>query len=1006
VNNLQRMVTEMCRNSSYQCQLEVGTTKLSAGRRRRTRATSFLTAAALHLVVPTSTDAFVTPTGRAASSPSTCGPLHATLSSSSTSAPLHESAASLTDGGNVVSRQPLLCRTSGFLCHSPVASAAVPSTAFLSSNQNSLSIPGTVSKYGGRASGSVAGDIDDDLLVSSPNTLGFVVVDDRLPRESLAGTSLGISRSTPGPSSDQVDGASFLDNRGLSAGSGRGDSKNAKGGSESTVRTIDSDSTSASEVTRRVAASLLRSTSAGGVKDNGWRADSAASPLSVVPAWFPWIPTRSQIETLKMSELREACVERGLAKNGRRGELEERLMGWTTEQHRRRVENRRSGMSSSVLGSNAAASEHRTSTPLGDMIEDALGPGKRRVAPTSSSPSPTSTTGDIESLFNRRKALREAKDAKDKPLTAENEEDTEADDNAPPTEEDLSKLAQTFNSPTAKFSNYEVKEMYQRAKFADKAGDRRLAKKLLVELLDATPKDSRILRRLSRMEVEEGNISGARQILQNGIRRNPDDANLLHGLATLEAKHGSVDAARGLYKEAIRSDPSQPNAYHALGTMEHSRGNIRVATAVLRHGIKHCPTNHRLHHALGDLYREAQMLDLSELAYRKSLKHSPEWGKSFAYTALSYLSYDKGDRSDCRRWLQESLEVNKGSHSQGWLALAQLEESDGHLITARSVYNEGLGQYERSMSRKRSRSNRPSRSGDKWIFVYRSWARMELHHGTYESANAVYERATRVYPNHSVLFLGWAKLHAKHGLDDRARSLFKIACDKAGSRSAEPYTTYAEFEMSRGDYSRAKSILYLGAQELSESMDVVSISDGLAHLFHTWALCEWHLDNYDRAEKLFDHSLRMTDAGEKGSDVRSRILYSLAQFFFGAKKDYILAQHCICLALKDTVTPGRYPQLWRLWADIAEAQGNESLAQHCKEQQIEFGHDVDVYSNDVSSSSLPMMTAPAMRNMLRKAPWHHKLAGIASNDMSWREEIPYPCGTSDQMLEEEKAEVN
>ena len=33
-----------------------------------------------------------------------------------------------------------------------------------------------------------------------------------------------------------------------------------------------------------------------------------------MPAWFPWVPTRSQIETLRASELREACDERGLEK--------------------------------------------------------------------------------------------------------------------------------------------------------------------------------------------------------------------------------------------------------------------------------------------------------------------------------------------------------------------------------------------------------------------------------------------------------------------------------------------------------------------------------------------------------------------------------------------------------------------------------------------------------------------------------------------------------------------
>ena len=678
-------------------------------------------------------------------------------------------------------------------------------------------------------------------------------------------------------------------------------------------------------------------------------------------------------------------------------------MSWTTEQHQRRVANRRSGLPSGIR-SRIAASDSSTAssntkkrhrTPLDDMIDDALDEPPR----TTSIPA-TPSGDDMETLFNRRKALREAKDG-----TGLKEGDGDEDDkdndvegsaaaDAVPTEEYLSQLAETFNFRTAKFSNFEVKEMYQKAKHADQAGDRRSAKKILVELLEATPKDSRILRRLSRMEVEEGNISGARQILQNGIRSSPDDANLLQGLATLESKYGSIDVARSLYKDAIRADPSQPNAYHALGTMEHSSGNIRVATTVLRHGIKHCPTNHRLHHALGDLYREAQMLDLAELSYQKALKHSPEWGKSFAFTALSYLAYDKGEQLKCRRWLQESLEVVGNSHSQGWLALAQLEESDGRIEAARRIYDEALADYEKSRSKKWSQSKpyRPSRSGDKWIFVYRSWARMEEHHGTFRTANAVYARATKAYRNHSVLYLGWAKLHAKHGRDDRARHLFKVACDKCGGRSAEPYREFAEFEMSRGDHARAKSILYLGAQQLSEATDVAPKGDELARLYYTWALCEWHLDNYDRTEKLFDQALRMTNVGEKGSDARSMILHSLARFFYEARADYILAQHSICLALKETVTPGRYPQMWTLWAEISEAQGNDGLAKSCRDQLAKDLDTIDAESNDMSSSSLPMMTAPAMRNMLRKAPWFYKLAGVSEGEKIWQDTVALPRG--------------
>jgi len=678
-------------------------------------------------------------------------------------------------------------------------------------------------------------------------------------------------------------------------------------------------------------------------------------------------------------------------------------MSWTTEQHRRRVANRRSGLPSGIRSrasttksDSSTASNKRHRTPLDDMVGDVLKPPRTTSRPLP--PNPATPSGDdMENLFNRRKALREANDGIGVKSDDDENENDIIDSSAAvaiPTEEYLSQLAETFSFRTAKFSNFEVKEMYQKAKHADQAGDRRLAKKILVELLEATPKDSRILRRLSRMEMEEGNVSGARQILQSGIRSSPDDANLLHGLATLESKYGSIDVARSLFKDAIRADPSQPNAYHALGTMEHSSGNIRVATTVLRHGIKHCPTNHRLHHALGDLYREAQMMDLSELAYQKALKHSSEWGKSFAFTALSYLAYDKGERLKCRRWLQESLEVEGNSHSQGWLALAQLEEADGRIDAARRIYDEALGEYEKSRSKKWSQSKpfRPSRSGDKWIFVYRSWARMEEHNGTFNTANAVYARATKTYRNHSVLFLGWAKLHAKHGRDDRARFLFKVACDKCGGRSAEPYRGFAEFEMSRGDHARAKSILYLGAQQLSEATEFSLKGDELARLYYTWALCEWHLENFDRTEKLFDQALRMTNVGEKGSDARSMILHSLARFFYEARADYILAQHSICLALKETVTPGRYPQMWALWAKISDAQGNGDLARSCRVQLAKDLDTIDAESSDMSSSSLPMMTAPAMRNMLRKAPWFYKLAGISEGESRWQDTISPSLG--------------
>mmetsp|Transcript_1148 Transcript_1148/g.2440 ORF Transcript_1148/g.2440 Transcript_1148/m.2440 type:complete len:594 (-) Transcript_1148:76-1857(-) len=579
-----------------------------------------------------------------------------------------------------------------------------------------------------------------------------------------------------------------------------------------------------------------------------------------------------------------------------------------------------------------------------------------------------------------------------------------------------------FESPTAKFSNFEINAMYHAAKRADQNGDRQSARKILLQLKDATPKDSRVYRRLARISFEEGDMFAARSILREGLHRNPNSAHLLQGLAQLELKSGDDSAARALFKDAIRADPKFPNPYHALGTLEHSRGNIRVATTVLRHGIKMCPRNHRLHHALGDLYREAQMYDMAEREYSKALDCGTEWSKSFSYTALSYLAYEKGDLIKCRKWLHEGTEINWGMHSQGWLALARLDESEGKFDQARTSYVEAVTQYER---RKIGRSVAntegmekcwlstetlpegleeetgkkvvlPSLSGDKWIFVYKSWARMEEHHGTFDRASLVYHRALTVFPGNVGLLLDWARLHAKQGLLQKARSLFQAACNHSGSRRAEPYRLYAEFEMSIGNHKSAQSILYLGAQSLSESHeDGVSQSEGLAKLYHTWAVCEWHLGNLDRTEVLFDHALRLTNSGQKGSEMRSLILYSISRFLYHAREDLVLAQHTICLSLKENFMPGGTFKIWNLWSNIAASNGNDELARHCRKQAKMLGEDkmsLDLDDGISAPISDPhsLITGSTVQNILRKEPWHLKIAGMLDSSTDWYHAINFP----------------
>lgn len=419
------------------------------------------------------------------------------------------------------------------------------------------------------------------------------------------------------------------------------------------------------------------------------------------------------------------------------------------------------------------------------------------------------------------------------------------------------------------------------------------------------------------------------------------------------------------------------------------------------------------------------MVKLAETEYKKGLEcieadgkasgrgKVRTWGKSFFYAALGYLEYDKGRTDACRKFLWRSIDYEGGNtmHAQGWLALAQLEESESRFDVARNVFKRAIENYERKRritwsgsSRSRQINNLnvvPAKMGDKWLQVYNAWITMEENQGArYNELNNLYSRVAVAFPDDWKNLQRWAKLQVKHDRHGRARTLFELACDKAGSSNAEPYRLYAEFEMSINNHFRARSILFLGAQLLSQSPDgAMGNSDEFSKLYHTWGVCEWHLENLDRAETLFDHALRLTDSGEGGSEIRTLVLYSIARFLFHAREDYILTQHCVCLSLTETAVPGfgGRSRVWSLWADVAMKMDNVSLSQHCmfqaekvrtEEESLAQSGMLDV---NMPSNGMPTVAGPVIHQLLRRAPWHHKIAHQRYQDpILWYDGVVFP----------------
>ena len=99
--------------------------------------------------------------------------------------------------------------------------------------------------------------------------------------------------------------------------------------------------------------------------------------------------------------------------------------------------------------------------------------------------------------------------------------------------------------------------LYKEAKRRELKGDIVGAKEALTKLLELTPDDFRVVRRLARLS----NSLEAKRILQEGLRRSPENGYLWHGLAELTRENTSL--AREYYQKGCQYECV--NSYHALG---------------------------------------------------------------------------------------------------------------------------------------------------------------------------------------------------------------------------------------------------------------------------------------------------------------------------------------------------------------------------------------------------------------------------------------------------------
>jgi tetratricopeptide (TPR) repeat protein len=676
--------------------------------------------------------------------------------------------------------------------------------------------------------------------------------------------------------------------------------------------------------------------------------------LPDVPYYF----SRADLDVLKLKELRALCVHRGVAKSGSKLKLRRTLMTWVTQERLKFI---------------AAAG--------------------------------TSKDHMLNFLADRASTKRDDFEVVERD-DEEDEDDSVSSHHAlslmdispqlqqPSQEEVRQSLNRNFYSQSAQYTNLQVQQLYIDAKHADQNGEVHQSIHLLQTLLKINPTDGRVIRRLARLATQLGKHHEALYILQEGTTRNPSNAHLWHGLAMMYVSKSDGEQARQYFEKALECDPTLPNAYHAYAKLEQSQGNVRKAASLLNRALrmtspllpslsttgedetttKKKSSSHRLWHALAQLYREAAMYPQAIRSIEKGLEVSTPWGKSFllferAQVALNQAalagetpSAGEASQMQCdefldqaRDYFRQAIEAQDGKHAQGWLALAQMEESIGNMQGAKRVYEEAANMYEYEIVAKRKNKKKKYRNeslGDhSWYSVYDHWVNVDLEPlrqdhrltdhkqkaGLVANVCVAYSRMCRVFRGDARVLTKYATFLQSHRPWDveSIGSLLQAACNHSSpsTGNAETFRLLAEHQSKTvGNHHKARHTYYTAFKRLSSESSSSSENLGLAKLLHSWAKFELESGKHENTERNTERALQLLDkalclipsrgmmtqpdkidteirrgpANSQRSDKfryslpKVRILHTIAQAeMTPVRARFRRAEHCISLALNE-----------------------------------------------------------------------------------------------------------
>ena len=185
----------------------------------------------------------------------------------------------------------------------------------------------------------------------------------------------------------------------------------------------------------------------------------------------------------------------------------------------------------------------------------------------------------------------------------------------------------------------------------------------------------------ARAALAAGDEAEAERLLVELLERSPKHIGALALLYELRAAQGRTAAAEALLKRIVRLDPNNLPATQALALLLFTRGALAEAEHHARNAVRIAPTDAQSHNLMGMIMTEAQRPQVGEHHYRRAMDADRRRRVPILIANLAWNLKNQGRMAESRKLYEESVRLDPAIFQTlyGW---ARMEETDRNFARA------------------------------------------------------------------------------------------------------------------------------------------------------------------------------------------------------------------------------------------------------------------------------------------------------------------------------------